>query len=151
MDNPDVAAAQLKKYRKQIDDNQMLAFFDGQLAYLRKDYATSVEKMQQVFNDFRTDSSASPALARFALGRIRQVLMEQQLAEQVRKAAELTLRRSGLSHYDEIDMRGDARSLLNVLEADDHRDRRPSQQEGPAVRVDIDVPTTTPPSQERSK
>ena len=76
--------------------------------------------------------------------------MEQELAEQVRKAAELTLRRSGLSHYDEPEVRGEARSLLNVLEADDHSDRNLLQQKGPAVRIDNNVPTTGP-SEERSK
>lgn len=142
MNDADVAAAQLKKFRKQIGNEQMLAYFEGQLAALRQDYALSVEKMQEVVNVYRTDSSASPALARVALGRIRQVLVEQQLTEQVRKAAELTLRRERLSHYDEADVRGEARSLLNLLESEGSSERTP--REGPAVLIDGNAPTPAP-------
>lgn len=142
MSNADVAAEQLKKYRKAIGNDQMLAFFDGQLAALHKDFALSVEKMQDVVNSYRTDSTASPEMARTALTRIRQILTEQQLADQVRKAAELTLRRAGLSHYDESDVRGEARSLLNVLESDGGQQRTP--QEGPSVLIEGSLPNTAP-------
>ncbi len=140
--NADIAAEQLKKYRKVIGNDQMLAFFEGQLAALRKDYALSVEKMQDVVNAYRTDSAASPEMARTALDRIRQILTEQQLADQVRKAAELTLRRAGLSHYDESDVRDEARSLLNVLESEGGQPRTP--QEGPSVLIEGSLPNTAP-------
>ena len=139
MNNAEVAAAQLKKFRKAIDNDQMLAFFDGQLAEQRKDYARSVEKMQEVVNAYRTDSSASSELARVALTRIRQVLSERQLAEEIRKAAELTLRRSGLNRYDEANVREEARSLLNVLESEGSPLRIPK--EGPSVIIKDDAPT----------
>ncbi|MFM9959598.1 MAG: tetratricopeptide repeat protein [Planctomycetaceae bacterium] len=142
MNDAEVAAAQLKKFRNQIGNDQMLVYFEGQLAALRRDYALSVEKMQEVVNIYRTDSSASPALARVALGRIRQVLLEQQLTEQVRKAAELTLRRAGLNRYDEADVRGEARSLLNLLESEGGSERTP--REGPAVLIDSNAPTPAP-------
>ncbi len=143
MHNADIAAVQLKKFRKEIDNEQMLAFFEGQLAEQRHDYARSVEKMQDVVNAYRTDSSASSELARVALNRIRQMLSEQNLAEQIRKAAELTLRRAGLNRYDEANVREEARSLLNVLEAEGASERTP--REGPAVRIDSNVPTTASP------
>jgi tetratricopeptide (TPR) repeat protein len=142
MGEADLATAQLKKYRKEVGNRQMLDFFDGQLAALRKDYARSVEKMQEVINAYRLDATASPDLAREAFGRIRQVLAEQELAEHVRKAAELTLRRSGLSHYDEADVRNEARSLLGVLESEAGMDRVPL--EGPAVPIDLQPPNNTP-------
>ncbi len=139
MNNPEVAAVQLKKYRKEISNDQMLAFFEGQLAEQRKDFALSVEKMQEVVNAYRTDSSASSELARVALTRIRQVLSERQLAEEIRKAAELTLRRAGLNRYDEANVREEARSLLNVLESEGSPVRIPK--EGPAVIIKEDGAT----------
>ena len=118
-ENDEIAAEQLKRFRKEIRDDQVLAFFDGQLASLRQDYALAIEKMQDVVNVYRTDSNASPELARMALGRIQRMLTEQQLAEQIRKAAELTLRRSGVDRYDAVEVRKEAQSLLNLLEVHD--------------------------------
>jgi tetratricopeptide (TPR) repeat protein len=141
VNNPEVAAAQLKKFRKDISNEQMLAFFDGQLAEQRKDYARSVEKMQEVVNAYRTDSSASSELARAALTRIRRVLSERELTEQIRKAAELTLRRAGLNRYDEANVREEARSLLNVLESEGGPPRTP--REGPSVIIKGDAPSTS--------
>lgn len=144
-DNADVAAEQLKKFRKEIGDKQMVAYFEGQLASLQKDYAKSVEKMQDVFNIYRADSTASPELARSALGRIRQVLSEQQLAEHVRKAAELTLRRSGLNRYDEANVREEAQSLLNLLESNERSPAEGPKSEGPTVRLPDTTPSNNPP------
>ena len=135
MNNAEVAAVQLKNFRKAIDNEQMLAFFDGQLAEQRQDYARSVEKMQDVVNAYRTDSSASPELARVALSRIRQMLTEQNLAEQIRKAAELTLRRAGLNRYDETNVREEARSLLNLLESEGASERTPREGRGTTYRL----------------
>jgi hypothetical protein len=137
--NPELAAVQLKKYRTEIGNDQMLAFFDGQLAEQRKDYTRSVEKMQEVVNAYRTDSSASSELARVALARIRQVLSERELAEQIRKAAELTLRRAGLNRYDEANVRDEARSLLNLLESEGSAPRMPKV--GPSVIIKEDGAT----------
>ena len=138
---PDIAAQQLQKFRKQIGDDQMVAYFEGQVAVLRKDYVVAVEKMQDVVNIYRTDSSASQELARNALGQIQQVLTQQQLADQVRKAAELTLRRSGINRYDEIDVRKEAQSLLNLLEVHDRPSTPPPKSDGPAIVI----PDETPP------
>lgn len=123
----DITAEQLKKFHKEIGDDQMLAYFEGQLAALRKEYGKSVEKMQDVVNIYRMDSNASPGLARIALARIQEMLTEQQLAEQIRKAAELTLRRSGIDRFDAIDIRKEAQSLLNLLEVHDRPNVSPSK------------------------
>ena len=133
----EVAAQQLKKYRKEIGDDQLVAYFEGQLAALRKDYATSVSKMQDVVNIYRSDSNASPELAHAALGHIQQALTEQQLADQIRKAAELTLRRSGIDQYDAVDIRKEAQSLLNLLEVHDRPETEKPKpvDEGPSVVI----------------
>lgn len=131
--NADIAEQQLKKFRKQIGDDQMIAYFEGQLAALRKDYEASVTKMQDVVNIYRSDSNSSPELARVALGHIQQALTEQQLAEQIRKAAELTLRRSGINQFDAVDIRKEAQSLLNLLEVHDRPDTEKPKPEGPTV------------------
>ena len=142
-ENDEIAEEQLKKFRKEISDDQVLAFFEGQLALLRKDYSNATEKMQDVVNIYRSDSTASPALARIALGHIQRMLTEQQLAEQIRKAAELTLRRSGVDRYDSVEVRKEAQSLLNLLEVHD----RPVTQkptvgdEGPAIALPVDKPS----------
>ena len=142
VEDADVAAEQLKKYRNEIGDDQLVAFFEGQLAALRKDYAGSVSKMQDVVNIYRSDSNASAELARVALGHIQHALTEQQLADQVRKAAELTLRRSGIDQYDAVDIRKEAQSLLNLLEVHDRpiTEKPKVEGEGPTVVLPRDNP-----------
>ena len=129
----DTADQQLKIFRKEIRDDQLIAYFEGQIAALRKDYETSVSKMQDVVNIFRTDSNASPELARIALGHIQQALIEQQLAEQIRKAAELTLRRSGINQNDAVNIHKEAESLLHLLEVHDRPVSEKPKSEGPTV------------------
>lgn len=129
----DTAAQQLKTYRKEISDDQMIAFFEGRIAAIRKDYEASVSKMQDVVNIYRSDSNASPELARVALGHIQQALTEQQLADQIRKAAELTLRRSGINQNDAINIHKEAESLLNLLEVHDRPVTAKPKSEGPTV------------------
>jgi predicted Zn-dependent protease len=135
MQSPQIAAAQLKTLRDEVGDPQMLAYFEGQLAAQQKNYTVAVEKMQAVVNAYRTDYTASEELARSALGQIRRVLSDKNLAEQIRKAAELTLRRSGLDRFDELELRQEARSLLNVLEDAGQTDRTPVPTEGPQVII----------------
>ena len=129
----DTAAQQLKTFRKEIGDDQMIAYFEGQIAAIRKDYETSVSKMQDVVNIYRSDSSASPELVRVALGHIQQALTEQQLAEQIRKAAELTLRRSGVNQGDAVNIRKEAESLLDLLEVHDRPTAEKTKPKGPTV------------------
>ena len=129
----DIAARQLKTYRKEISDDQMIAFFEARIAAIRKDYEASVSKMQDVVNIYRSDSRASPELARVALGHIQQVLTEQQLAEQIRKAAELTLRRSGINQDDAVNIHKEAESLLQLLEVHDRPTNDKPKSEGPTV------------------
>lgn len=130
----DVADQQLKKFRKAIGDDQLVAYFEGQIAASRKEYDASVSKMQDVVNIYRSDSSASPELARIALSHIQQALTEQQLAEQIRKAAELTLRRNGFNQQDAIEIQKEAQSLLHLLEVHERpeADTKP-RSEDPAV------------------
>lgn len=137
----DIAAQQLKTYRKEIGDDQMVAYFEGQIAAIRKDYDASVSKMQDVVNIYRSDSNASPELARIALGHIQQVLTQQQLADQIRKAAELTLRRSGVNQDDAINIRKEAESLLHLLEVHDRPATERPKSEGPTVVL----PNVNPP------
>lgn len=136
----DITAEQLKKFRNEIGDAQMVAYFEGQLAWLRKDFAGSVAKMQDVVNFYRTDANTSPELARVAMGRIQRALLETELADQVRKAAELTLRRGGINRYDEIDVRKEAQSLLNLLEVHDPPVAERPKSEGPAVVIPNESP-----------
>ena len=114
---PDAAEKQLKRYRSTIRDNQLLTFFEGQLAYLRKDYELSYTKMNSVLEIYRKDNAASHELSQAALGWIRRLVSQQTLTEQVRRAAELTLRRSALNRGDEPAIRDEAQSLLNLLES----------------------------------
>lgn len=137
----DTAAVQLKTYRKEISDDQMVAFFEGQIAAIRKDYEASVSKMQDVVNIYRSDSRASPELVRVALGHIQQVLTEQQLADQIRKAAELTLRRSGINQDDAVNIHKEAESLLNLLEVHDRPTNEKPKSEGPTVVLPKENPT----------
>ena len=133
MGDADTAALQLKTYRKEISDDQMVAFFEGQIAAIRKDYEASVSKMQDVVNIYRSDNRASPELVRVALGHIQQVLTEQQLADQIRKAAELTLRRSGINQDDAVNIHKEAESLLNLLEVHDRPTNETPKSQGPTV------------------
>ena len=139
-EDADTAAQQLKRFRKEIRDDQMIAYFEGQIAELRKDYAGSVTKMQDVVNIYRTDSNASPELARIALAHIQKVLTEQQLAEQIRNAAELTLRRGGINQHDAIDIRKEAQSLLNLLEVHDRPSTEKPKTEGPTIVIPDEAP-----------
>lgn len=129
----DVADQQLKKLRKAIGDDQMVAYFEGQIAASRKEFDTAVSKMQDVVNIYRSDSSASPELARIALSHIQQTLTEQQLAEQIRKAAELTLRRNGFNQQDAIEIQKEAQSLLHLLEVHERPEAEKPRSEEPAV------------------
>ncbi len=117
MGDADVAEKQLKQYRATIRDQQLLAFLEGQLAFLKKDYEQSYVKMNSVLETFRKDNTASRELAKSALGWIRRLASQKTLADQVRRAAELTLRRSGLNRGDEPAIRDEAQSLLNLLES----------------------------------
>lgn len=141
--DPDTAAQQLTKFRKSISDDQMIAFFEGQIASLRKDYANSVTRMQDVVNIYRSDSNASPELVRVALEHIQRVITEQQLADQIRKAAELTLRRSGFNQYDAADARKEAQSLLNLLEVHDRPETNieKPKSDGPTVVLPNENPS----------
>ncbi len=117
MGEPDVAEKQLKQYRSTIRDQQMLAFLEGQLAYLRKDYELSYTKMNSVLEIYRKDNTASRELSQAALSWIRRLASQQTLTDQIRRAAELTLRRSTLNRGDETAIRDEAQSLLNLLES----------------------------------
>ena len=136
----EIAAEQLQKFGKEIRDDQVLTFFEGELAALRKDYTECVEKMQEVVNIYRTESSASPELAHMALGHIQRMLAEQQLAEQLRKAAELTLRRSGIGRFDAVEVRKEAQSLLNLMEVHDRPPTARPKTDGIAVPIPNEAP-----------
>jgi len=129
----DTAAQQLKRFRNEIRDDQLIAYFEGQLAVIRKDYSDSVTKMQDVINIYRTDSNASPELARIALEQMQKILTEQQLSEQIRNAAELTVRRGGINQYDSANIRKEAQSLLNLLEVHDRPTNEKPKSQGPTV------------------
>ena len=58
-------------------------------------------------------------MARAALREIQRLVSQETLADQIRKAAELTLRRAGLNRADAAEIRDDARSLLQLLETND--------------------------------
>lgn len=73
------------------------------------------------------------SLVRVALGHIQQVLTEQQLADQIRKAAELTLRRSGINQDDAVNIHKEAESLLNLLEVHDRPTNETPKSQGPTV------------------
>lgn len=117
MGEADVAEKQLKRYRATIRDNQLRTFLEGQLAFLRKDYDSSYAKMNSVIEIYRKDNTASRQLSQAALGWIRRLATQQTLTEQVRLAAELTLRRSSLNRGDEPAIRDEAQSLLNLIES----------------------------------
>lgn len=112
-----VAEKQLKRYRSTIRDNQLLTFLEGQLAFLRKEYDASYAKMNSVIETYRKDNTSSRELSQAALGWIRRLATQQTLTEQVRLAAELTLRRANLNRGDEPAIRDEAQSLLNLIEA----------------------------------
>lgn len=115
--NAEVADEQLKRFRNAISDGQMLAYFEGQLAFLQKNYGDCFRKMQQVIEIYQADRDASRELAQAALRWMQRLVVQEKLAEQIRKAAELTLRRAGLNRFNEADLKDDARSLLHLLEA----------------------------------
>lgn len=140
-EDADIAAQQLKRFRKEISDDQMIAYFEGQIAAIRKDYALSVTKMQDVINIYRSDSNASPELARIALGHMQKLLTEQQLGEQIRNAAELTLRRGGINQYDAVNIRKEAQSLLNLLEVHDRPSTEKPKSEGQTIVIPDETPT----------
>lgn len=113
------AEAQLKKYRDTIRSEQMLAYLEGRLAFQKKNYASAFERMQMVVEIYRTDAGASESMAREALTWVKRLSTEQSLTDQIRKAAELTLRRAGIKRSDEQELKEDARSLLQILEDED--------------------------------
>ena len=67
-------------------------------------------------------ASAFSNWTRAALREIQRLVSQEILADQIRKAAELTLRRAGLNRADAADVRDDARSLLQLLETNDRND-----------------------------
>ncbi len=126
-----VAARQFQRFRKEIRDPQLLAYMQGQLAFLQKDFSQTLDMMQVVVDAADKDSTASPLLAGEALRWIRRLLVQQSLTDQVRRAAELTLRHSGLRRVDENELRDEARSLLQVLEADSRSESEPTSSRTP--------------------
>ncbi len=126
-----VAAQQFQRFRKEVSDPQLLAYMEGQLAFLRKDFSQTLDMMQVVVDAARKDSTASPMLAREAFRWIRRLLAQQTLTDQVRRAAELTLRRSGVGRVDDNELRDEARSLLQLLEADSRSESEPTSRRTP--------------------
>ncbi len=122
MKDADIAEQQLKRFRQMIQDQQLLDYLEGQLAYLKKDFGECYAKMQSVLEAGYRRDTASREMAHAALQWIRQLVSQQTLTDQIRKAAELTLRRSSLNREDESTVREDARSLLQLLEAHERSD-----------------------------
>ena len=103
--------------------------------------------MNSVLETYRKDNSTSRELAKSALQWIRRLAADKTLADQVRRAAELTLRRSALNRADEPVIREEAQSLLNLLETTDHHES-PQEMLPTIGRPEIETETKTEPSAE---
>lgn len=116
LNEPDLAEAQFTKHRDLIGEGAVREYFAGRLAVLQKHEDEGLKHLQAVITSYQTGGKVSRDLVGATLTAIQQLSNQEQLADHVRKAAELTLRRAGLSRRDEDLLRDEAKSLLNLLE-----------------------------------
>lgn len=118
LNEPDLAEEQFAKHRDLIGEGAVRDYFAGRLALLQKHEDEALKQLQSVITSYQSGGNVSRDLVEAAMTAIQRLSAQEQLTDHVRKAAELTLRRAGLSRRDEGSLRDDAKSLLHLLETE---------------------------------
>ncbi len=118
LNEPDLAEAQFTKHRDLIGEGAVRDYFAGRLSLLQKHEDEALKHLQAVITSYQNGGKVSRDLVEATLTAIQRLSAQEQLADHVRKAAELTLHRAGLSRRDEGSLRDEAKSLLHLLETE---------------------------------
>ena len=102
-----LAEAELNRYRNQIQDEQLVTFYEGRILFLQKRYGDAVEKMASIVEAQRWEIGGARNLASEALKWIRQIQNDEMINLQLQKAA------TGASASDDDSRREDSAAKPN--------------------------------------
>jgi tetratricopeptide (TPR) repeat protein len=97
----EICEERLEKYRKEIKDPLVIAYFEGRIRYLQKDYVGALRRLSQVLEGQKGAVGTNRHLAMEAMQWSRRIMADREAAEALDAAAREIRVRAGLETADE--------------------------------------------------